>query len=105
MNKHPSFQADRYTMDLVTKIADRAMALQHRLAPIPRYNRGRETMTWHMDLLAAHNNCPLDLTQLLDADDSNFAHDVFGIRRHINRETGELENCFSPRFTHRTREA
>ena len=52
-----------------------------------------------MDLTACHSNgCPLKLSELLAADSFNFAHDVFGIRRHINRETGRLENCFSPRF-------
>lgn len=52
-----------------------------------------------MDLDACHSNgCRLKLTELLGADDGNFGHDVFGIRRHINRETGKLENCFLPRF-------
>lgn len=53
----------------------------------------------HMDVTACHaNGCPLKLSELAAADDFNFAHDVFGIRRHINRETGQLENCFLPRF-------
>ena len=52
-----------------------------------------------MDLDACiSNGCPLKLDELLAADDGNFGHDVFGIRRHINRETGQLENCFLPRF-------
>lgn len=52
-----------------------------------------------MDVTACHlNGCPLKLAQLLVADDANFAHDVFGIRRHLNRETGKLENCFLPRY-------
>lgn len=52
-----------------------------------------------MDIVATHaNGCPLKLTELLAADDGNFAHDVFGIRRHLNRSTGKLEDCFLPRF-------
>jgi len=51
-----------------------------------------------MDLTAAHTVCPLKLEQLLAADDANFSHDVFGIRRHLNRETGVIEDCFLPRF-------
>lgn len=52
-----------------------------------------------MDITACHvNGCPLKLEELLRADEFNFAHDVFGIRRHLNRETGKLENCFVPRF-------
>ena len=52
-----------------------------------------------MDVDACHSNgCPLQLQALLDADDFNFAHDVFGIRRNINRQTGQLMNCFWPRY-------
>lgn len=53
-----------------------------------------------MDLEACHSNGnPLRLVDLQLADDTNFAHDVFGIRRHLNRETLKLENCFSPRYS------
>ena len=51
-----------------------------------------------MDLEAVNLSEPMDFDRLLAADDLNFAHDVNGIRRHLNRETGELENCFVPRF-------
>ena len=52
-----------------------------------------------MDIDACHcNGCPLKLHELLQADDKNFAHDVFGIRNNINRKTGKLENCFLPRY-------
>lgn len=53
-----------------------------------------------MDVTACHcNGNPLRLAELLKADDFNFVHDVFGIRRHLNRETGELQDCFSPRYS------
>jgi len=59
-----------------------------------------EFMDADMDVTACHENgCPLDLADLLTADDANFAHDVFGIRRHINRETGKIEDHFSPRYS------
>ena len=52
-----------------------------------------------MNISACHaNGCPLDLQRLLDADDFNFCHDVAGIDRHINRDNGQLENFFLPRF-------
>lgn len=52
-----------------------------------------------MDLTATHaNGCPLRLRDLLAADEMNFAHDIFGIRRHINRNTGKMEDSFVPRF-------
>ena len=51
-----------------------------------------------MDITACHcNGCPLDLSKLLNASDADFGHDVFGIRRHLDRSTGELMDCFVPR--------
>lgn len=53
-----------------------------------------------MDLTACHaNGNPLDLKALLDAPDADFGHDVFGVRRFINRSTGKLGGCFSPRLS------
>jgi len=53
----------------------------------------------NMDITATHlNGCSLKLVELLKTDDGNFAHDVFGIRRHIDRETGQLKHCFLPRY-------
>lgn len=61
---------------------------------------------WHypiqdaeMDITACHcNGNPLRLDDLLVADEFNFAHDVFGIQRNLDRKTGELKNLFSPRY-------
>jgi len=53
-----------------------------------------------MDIDACHNNdCQLKLYELLEADDFNFAYDVFGIRANIDRTTGKLQNCFLPRYS------
>lgn len=52
-----------------------------------------------MDLEAAHNVSPLKLGELVKADDENFAHDIWGIARHIDRETGKMGDCFLPRYT------
>lgn len=55
-----------------------------------------------MDLTACHlNGCPLDLDGLIKADDFDFFHDVYGVRRHLNRTTGRLENFFCPRYADR----
>ena len=52
-----------------------------------------------MDISACHSNgCRLNLIELLLADDATFAHDVFGISRHLDRRTGRLTNCFVPRL-------
>jgi hypothetical protein len=55
-----------------------------------------------MDVTAVHcNGCPLRLEALRDADGFNFAHDVLGIRRHLNRETAQLGDEFTPRYAQR----
>lgn len=88
------FRVSPEEQDIISKITQRAMTLAK------KHGVQYEWLTGDMDLCACHcNGNPLDLQRLLDADDSNFAHDVFGIRRHINRDTGELENCFVPRFS------
>jgi hypothetical protein len=40
----------------------------------------------------------LRLADLRDADDRDFAHDTAGILRHLNSETGRLEEFFTPLF-------
>ena len=69
---------------------------------LQRYERavflGRERMGLMMDLIACHNGpCKLDLAFLAAASDLDFFHDVGGIYRHFNRETGALDDAFWPR--------
>ena len=54
-----------------------------------------------LDLQVAHSTCALDLAGLVNAKDGDFLHDVWGIINNLNRDTGELENCFIPRFARR----
>jgi hypothetical protein len=87
------WDATSQEFDLIDAIANRAvkLAAAHGVA-YPKY----EAL---MDVTSAHRNAyHLRLGELLEADDFNFAHDVFGIRRHLNRETGRLEDCFVPRY-------
>lgn len=52
-----------------------------------------------MDITATHTSgCKLKLQELLDAPLGDFLHDVCGIHKHLNRETGKLEDCFLPRY-------
>lgn len=83
---------------LIEKIAERAVAMDRKAN-----GSGAGTKFHHqMNVSACHaSGNPLDLQKLLDADDFNFAHDVFGIDRHIDHDTGELLNCFSPRCSAR----
>lgn len=83
---------DREQIILISQIAARAvrMAKEHGA----RYAH----LDAVMDIEHAHKQHPLDLAELLRADDGNFAHDVFGIRRHMDRTTGKISGCFLPRF-------
>jgi len=92
-NKMISFTATASEFDTIGRIADRAIKLDKRI------NRRHVTM----DITACHaNGNPLDLEELLTADDFNFTHDVFGITRYLDRTTGKLTDCFVPRYTRRT---
>ena len=84
---------DKDTLELEGQIARRATNMS------ARAGGNYPILDATMDIDACHNNgCPLKLQELLDADDFNFAHDVFGIRGNIDRTTGELLNCFVPRY-------
>jgi hypothetical protein len=98
MGNEVSFKVSPADHALIMKAVDRfesfiAQTLGH---PVDR-------LSLMMDLTACHaNGNPLRLRDLVETeDDFSFVHDVGGIRRHINRDTGKLENCFSPRFSRR----
>lgn len=78
--------------NLIVQIAERIEK------EIPEYPDDRRTII--MDLNACHSNgCPLQLAELLAADRFDFTHDIFGIRKAINRTTGKLtEDFFTPRY-------
>jgi len=57
------------------------------------------TLSLFMDISACHINNPLRLKDLLEAKDGDFWHDVTGISSHIDRESGQLKDCFSPRYS------
>lgn len=86
------FNATRFEAQILMKIAQRAEKMQPA-------GMEQSRMDWLMDLDACiSNGCPMKLDELLAAPDFDFAHDVFGIRRHIDRTTGKLGDCFLPRF-------
>lgn len=93
---HPLDGARDAALKTINQIADRAVHVyaEHEV----RVDR----LTVLMDVSACHfGGQKLRLDDLLAADDLNFIHDIAGINRHLNRETYVLENCFSPRFSHR----
>lgn len=78
---------------LIRAIVDRAMAI-FEADPDITYSKS----DCHMDIRACHvNGCELDLERLLSFPDADFGHDVFGIRRYIDRDTGKLTDYFVPR--------
>lgn len=79
---------------LITAIAERG----HRLAIA--HGAMIDKMDIMMNLIACHNHPqPLRLADMAEADDFNLMHDVYGLHRHLDRNTGELTECFSPRFS------
>lgn len=84
-----SFVTSKHDWQVLHQIAGRAVA-----------QLGiQKVIDWEMDVTAVHaNGCPLRLDDLLMADGFNFAHDLCGIYRHLDRETGQLRDCFVPRY-------
>jgi len=79
---------------LIVKIVDRAIKEVYEPVGVKVDRLGL-----NMDITAAHISNPLKLEELLTTDIGNFGHDVTGIVRYINRDTGELEECFCPRYS------
>lgn len=93
------FTVEPEQQDALDKCVDRALEIADDLGVI--YSRG----DCEMDLSACHaNGNPMDFKALSEANDFEFVHDVWGIRRHLNRKTGELMDCFSPRFSKKEEE-
>ena len=100
-SKEVSFDVTPAEGKLISEIVARAKRegyVKGRAAPTHWY----EPLSVSMDLTACHaNGCRLDLDRLLHADGFNFIHDVAGIAKHMNRETGQLDGHFLPRCTER----
>lgn len=75
---------------LIDKIVARAKAESQ----IP----GENLSTIASDIAACHlNGTPIRLEKLLKADNFVFWHDIRGIRRYIDRDTGKFKLNFAPR--------
>jgi hypothetical protein len=83
-----NFEATREEIDLMSKIAARAVA---------ELDHPDSQLHIIMDLNVAHNDIPLDFERLLEFPKFDFSHDIYGIRQHLNRDTGKIEDCFLPR--------
>jgi hypothetical protein len=86
------FSTTKEEMDLIVKIAKRAEPM------FADAGIGWDQVGFLMDMRACHaNGTPLDFERLLSFPDFDFAHDVFGIRRHLDRSNGEIKDFFLPR--------
>lgn len=85
-----SFAATIADYALIRDIVERAVS--------EKLIRRKAVQDLNMDLTACHcSGTPLRLADLLKAPAVDFAHDIRGIQRHIDRDTGELCDCFMPR--------
>lgn len=101
MSDQVSFDISQIDTARVSIIVDRAAEVFAKFSS-KKYDR----LSARMDLIACHaNGCPMDFEGLSKADDTNIAHDVFGIARHLDRETGKLTGHFLPRFAMKQAEA
>lgn len=87
------FSVGASDFDKIVEVAKRA---EREVFPLLGLSQDRTTTL--MDMSAAHKSCPLDLDALLEADAHDFAHDVMGVRQHMDRTSGVLGGSFMPRF-------
>lgn len=93
-----NWNCTREESQIVSKIVDRYQESHYELGIPKVYQRPR--MDLIMDIEATHcNGNPLKLRELLESENFNFLHDMIGIQRNLNRQTGKLENCFVPRYS------
>ncbi len=76
-------------LKLISKISKRA------ILELNFYNN--QYVDLMMDIECAHIDCPMNLHTFINFDQENFAHDIYGIRKHLDRNTKELTDCFVPR--------
>lgn len=88
--KTETYDTARVKVELQSQIGERAIVL--------KLIQPRQKLSLVMDLDGVPD---LDLTALLKAPNFDFAHDVCGIMRHMDRTKwpGKLTNCFVPRYS------
>lgn len=77
---------------IVARYVAQVQRLAIRMTPTDR-------LVLEMDVEAVHSNgMPLKLEELAHANTSDLVHDIAGIHRHIDRNSGQLQDCFVPRY-------
>lgn len=92
MSKEVSFRVSQQDKEYIYRIARRAEdtgLIPCELDPF---------LSLMMDLSAVKaQGCSIDFETLLNFEIPDFAHDICGIIRHMDRTTGLLTDCFLPR--------
>lgn len=102
MAKRPArFKATATQMMTISAIVDRAQDMGLVATKQKKHWYDRETALMDLDACIS-NGCPLKLKKLLEAPDFDFSHDICGIARHMDRDTGKLRDFFNPRCARRT---
>jgi hypothetical protein len=94
------FQCSKVDRQIIDKIADRAIKLVAcgKGIPygVPKYYKAECIM----DVTAVHcGGNPLNLSELLNSSDDDFAYQVFAMRGLLNRRTGKLKKGFEPKHS------
>lgn len=83
----------RYEMMLIEEIVTRAILLAE------SFHVTLDEVKYEEVLVITHVNYGLRLHDLIStAKDSDFAHDVWGILKHLDVQTGQLKDGFLPRY-------
>jgi len=89
--KNMEFTIEEKDKVIISKIVKRAYGLHLITRP------GK--ICFAMDIYCVCSFQAMDLGAWLTSDENNFAHDVIGIRRYLNRTGRQFNDCFSPRFS------
>lgn len=84
---------DMKKLNLIQRISTRAVRMHKKLT-----GEKISRIQIALDIHQCHKKYPLDLTRLLKAEQHAFEQDVFGIKRHLDRKTGELGGDFLPKI-------
>jgi hypothetical protein len=71
--------------------------LKSTLLKTAMFHRDKLSLIMDFMCMGANGNPAIDVDRLMKVSDVDFAHDVMGVYRHLNRNTGILEDNFVPR--------
>ena len=80
--------------ELITIIAKRTLQIFREMEIDPSLDQQDIAISLHL----CNEFCPLDLERFAKGEPFHIVHDILGILRHLNHNTGLLEDCFVPRF-------